>query len=84
MGEASDGEMPSGEMTGSEAGAMDETSGGGMPRGEMTGSGVGAMGEVSGGEMPSGEMTEVESVGSSLGAIELPGLWRLTISPVSR
>jgi len=79
-------EMPRGEMTASDAGAMGEILGQEMPRGEMTASEAGAMGEMLGREMPRGEMTasEAGAMGESLGAVELPGLWRMTISPVSR
>jgi hypothetical protein len=83
IGEVLTGEMPSGQMTETKAGPMGEVSAGEMPRGEMRASKGGARGEVLGGEMPRSEMTEAE-IEKGIGAIELPGLWRMTISPVSR
>ena len=77
-------EMPRGEMIASEAGEMGKMLEQAMPRGEMTTSEAGATGNMLGQEMPRGEMTtsEAGAMGNMPGAIELPGLWRLTISPV--
>ena len=55
-----------------------------MPSGEMTaGSNMAGMGERPSGEMPIGEMHESAGVGD-MTTIELPGLWRLTLTRVSR
>ena len=77
-----EGQMPRGLMTarGTPAG---ETAGGEMPGGHMGGGPGGGMsaGEASGGEMPGGSMVEPGGLGS-VQAIEIPGLWRVTLSKV--
>jgi hypothetical protein len=76
-GTASDGlatsDMPSGAMVAASGGDMRS----GMPSGGMT---IGTSGDALSGGMPSGHMSTPEGV---VGAIELPGEWRLILSPVA-
>ena len=74
---ASDGlatsDMPAGAMVAASGGGMSS----GMPSGGMT---MGTSSGAQSSEMPGGAMSAAEGV---VGAIELPGEWRLILSPVS-
>lgn len=92
-------EMPRGEMTiasGDAAGMRSaEMPGGSMASGMTGGFGMSemasgdmnaGMGETPGmGEMPAGGVSSggMDSGGAAVGAIDLPGLWRITLTPVS-
>ncbi len=77
--------MPRGEMNAAPGGAASE-----MPRGEMMAampfgamafSATAMIGQIAE-QMPRGEMTAFSKTGE-MGTLELPGLWRLTLSPAS-
>lgn len=74
-------EMPRSDMTGVES----MTSG--MPDGEMMGGGTVTMAGMATTEMPFGDMLSAERYRSpttgELPAMEIPGKWRLTLSPAS-
>ena len=72
------GEMTQGKMTGAGAAAMRQMPTSEMPRGEMTGAGAAAMGQ-----MPRVEIAKSEG-DEHIGTVELPGLWRLSLSLISR
>jgi hypothetical protein len=82
ISETPSGEMPRGRMATAGGGTLGELPTGAMPSGVMTSSGATIVGQRPTDEMPRGEMIGSANMGD-VRTIEIPGLWRLTLSPAS-
>jgi len=76
------GDMPRGEMAAFGGAVSSGTLAGEMPSGGMPAAAA-TSDAMATGDMPLGRMSDAESAGAVSPTIELPGVWRLTLSPVS-